>query len=278
VNLTMPLATWLGLSDAPGHAAGYGPLDAGDSRDLAARLAGQPGSRWCITLTGEGGRPVAHGCARTGPSPSGRSRPPPRRSPRGGGSPGRPPRSGGSPRQAATPPSWLPEVNEQPTDVTSWSADVTEWPTDITSWPTDVTEWPADATEWPVDVTGWPTDITEWLADIAVSRLETGDCRHLRESPSYRPPPSLRHLITIRQPTCSFPGCRRPAKRCDEDHTLPYDQGGRTCECNLAPLCRRHHRAKQARGWQLAQPEPGAMVWITPSGRSYATGPTVYPG
>jgi hypothetical protein len=77
VNLTMPLATWLGLSDAPGHAAGYGPLDAGDSRDLAARLAGQPGGRWCITLTGEGGKPVAHGCARTGPGPSGRSRPPP---------------------------------------------------------------------------------------------------------------------------------------------------------------------------------------------------------
>ena len=116
-----------------------------------------------------------------------------------------------------------------------------------------------------------------WLAGIAVTRLETGDCRHLRESPSYRPPPRLRHLVTIRQPTCSFPGCRRPAIRCDEDHTLPYDEGGRTCECNLAPLCRRHHRAKQARGWQLTQPEPGTMVWITPSGRSYATGPTVYP-
>ena len=219
VNLTMPLATWLGLSDAPGHAAGYGPLDAGDSRDLAARLAGQRGARWCITLTGEGGRPVAHGCARVGPGPSGRSRPPPRRSPRGGG----------SSRRAATPP-------------------------------------------------GWPADVSEWLTGIAVRRLETGDCGHLRESRSYRPPASLRHVITIRQPTCSFPGCRRPAIRCDDDHTLPYDQGGRTCECNLAPLCRRHHRAKQARGWQLGQPEPGTMVWVTPSGRSYATGPAAYPG
>ncbi|HYV81566.1 MAG TPA: HNH endonuclease signature motif containing protein [Streptosporangiaceae bacterium] len=203
MNLTMPLATWLGLSDVPGHAAGYGPLDASDSRDLAARLAGQLGSRWCITLTGEDGRPVAHGCARTGPAPSGRSRPPPRRPPRGGGSPGRSPRNGGSPRRTATPPDWL-------TDVTGWRA----------------------------DVTGWLTDVTEWLAGIAVSRLETGDCRHLRESPSYRPPPRLRHLVTIRQPTCSFPGCRWPSIRCDEDHTLPYDQGGRTCECNLAPACR----------------------------------------
>jgi hypothetical protein len=124
---------------------------------------------------------------------------------------------------------------------------------------------------------GWPADVSEWLAGITVCRLETGDCHHLRESLSYRPPPALRHLITIRQPTCSFPGCRRPAVRCDEDHTLPYDQGGRTCECNLAPLCRRHHRAKQARGWQLTQPEPGMMLWITPSGRGYATGSAAYP-
>jgi len=39
----------------------------------------------------------------------------------------------------------------------------------------------------------------------------------------------------------------------------------------------RHHRVKQARGWKLAQPEPGTMTWTTPSGRSYATGPTSYP-
>jgi hypothetical protein len=118
----------------------------------------------------------------------------------------------------------------------------------------------------------------DWLAGITVSKLETGDCSHLRESPGYRPPSALRHLITTRQPTCSFPGCRRPAARCDLDHTTAYDQGGRTCECNLGPLCRRHHRAKQACGWKLSQPEPGTMAWTTPSGRGYTTGPTAYPG
>ena len=274
----MPLATWLGLSDVPGHAAGYGPLDASDSRDLAARLAGQPGSRWCITLTGEDGRPVAHGCARTGPGPSGRSRPPPRRPPRGGRSPGRSPGNGGSPRRTATPPDWPAHVNGWPADVNGQPTDVNGQLADVNGWPADVTGRLAGVTGRAADVNGWPAGVNGWLAGIAVSRLETGDCRHLRESPSYRPPPRLRHLVTIRQPTCSFPGCRRPAIRCDEDHTLPYDQGGRTCECNLAPLCRRHHRAKQARGLQLTQPEPGTMVWITPSGRSYATGPAAYPG
>jgi hypothetical protein len=33
-----------------------------------------------------------------------------------------------------------------------------------------------------------------------------------------------------------------------------------------------------ARGWQLDQPKPRTMAWVTPSGRSYATGPAAYPG
>jgi hypothetical protein len=28
---------------------------------------------------------------------------------------------------------------------------------------------------------------------------------------------------------------RRPATHCDQDHTIPYDRSGRTCECNLSP-------------------------------------------
>jgi hypothetical protein len=85
-------------------------------------------------------------------------------------------------------------------------------------------------------------------------------------------------VITITQPVCCFPGCRRPAAQCDQDHTMPYHRGGRTCECNLAPLCRRHHRCKQTQGWWLEQPEPGVMAWRTPAGRTYPTGPAAYPG
>ena len=36
-------------------------------------------------------------------------------------------------------------------------------------------------------------------------------------------------------------------------------------------------RCKQAEGWQLTQPEPGVLVWHTPSGRTYTTVPTEYP-
>jgi hypothetical protein len=84
-------------------------------------------------------------------------------------------------------------------------------------------------------------------------------------------------LIEVRQRTCSAPGCRRSAQRCDIDHTIPYDQGGRTCSCNLGPVCRAHHQAKQLPGWHLDQPEPGVMAWTLPSGRSYTTRPAPYP-
>jgi hypothetical protein len=69
----------------------------------------------------------------------------------------------------------------------------------------------------------------------------------------------------------------RPAARCDLDHTVPWDQGGPTCECDLAPLCRHHHRAKQAQGWHLDHPRPGILTWRVPSGRAYTTTPTTYP-
>jgi hypothetical protein len=83
--------------------------------------------------------------------------------------------------------------------------------------------------------------------------------------------------VKIRSPRCGFPGCRRRAARCDDDHTIPHHNGGRTCECNLHPLCRRHHRTKQARGWQLTQPEPGVLTWTLPCGRTITTRPEPYP-
>jgi hypothetical protein len=112
------------------------------------------------------------------------------------------------------------------------------------------------------------------MAATSLQWLETGQCAHRRESASYRPPPGLQHLIRIRQQLCVFPGCGRAARRCDLDHTVAYHRGGRTCECNLAPLCRKHHQTKQAHGWTLDQPEPGTMTWTTPTGRRYTTQPT----
>jgi hypothetical protein len=120
----------------------------------------------------------------------------------------------------------------------------------------------------------WPA---AWLSTLRPQVLEHGTCTHRRQAPGYRPPRNLAHLITTRNRTCTAPGCRRAATRCDLDHTTPYHLGGLTCECNLAPLCRRHHQAKQALGWHLEQREPGTLTWTLPHSRSYTTRPDPYP-
>jgi hypothetical protein len=101
VNLILPLATWLGWSQAPGEAAGFGPLDSADSRALAAALARDPATRWCLTVVGTDGRAVAHGCAKAAPGqpPGGTNERPGARGP--GEGPGPPP---GPPPSIA---SWL---------------------------------------------------------------------------------------------------------------------------------------------------------------------------
>jgi hypothetical protein len=103
-----------------------------------------------------------------------------------------------------------------------------------------------------------------------------GSCDHEHAETGYRPSRKLQHLVKARNARCTAPGCGRPAARCDLDHTVAWDKGGITCECGLAPLCRHHHRVKQANGWRLEQPEPGLLIWHTPSGRSYTTRPTQY--
>jgi hypothetical protein len=117
-----------------------------------------------------------------------------------------------------------------------------------------------------------------WELALTIRPIASGTCDHQHEVAGYQPSAGLRHVVSARQRRCSFPGCRRGATGCDQDHTIPYDSGGRTCQCNLAPLCRRHHRAKQAQRWRLDQPEPGVMVWTLPHGRSYRTDPEPYPG
>jgi len=65
VNLTVPLATLLGLADRPGAGHGLGPLDPALARDLAAAAAaGSPHSQWCVTVTDPSGIAIGHGCAR----------------------------------------------------------------------------------------------------------------------------------------------------------------------------------------------------------------------
>ncbi|HLQ54712.1 MAG TPA: hypothetical protein VK162_10610, partial [Streptosporangiaceae bacterium] len=60
-------------------------------------------------------------------------------------------------------------------------------------------------------------------------------------------------------------------------HAIPYDLGGPTCRCNVSAECRHHHRLKQLNGWQLSQPRPGILVWMTPARLTYTVEPDPQP-
>jgi hypothetical protein len=100
-------------------------------------------------------------------------------------------------------------------------------------------------------------------------------CDHASAENRYVPSRKLKHLIRARNQTCTAPACNNQALHSDLDHTQPHPDGP-TCQCNLTPKCRRHHRTKQAPGWNVAQPTPDTSVWTTPSGRTHTTRPTIY--
>ncbi|HXA63435.1 MAG TPA: HNH endonuclease signature motif containing protein, partial [Streptosporangiaceae bacterium] len=101
----------------------------------------------------------------------------------------------------------------------------------------------------------------------------TADAQLVHGHDGYRPPAAMRRAIQARDQTCRFPGCRRPAIQCDLDHTVAHHLGGPSCACNLAALCRHHHRAKGSGGWTLIQVWPGVLLWISPTAHWYLTGP-----
>lgn len=88
----------------------------------------------------------------------------------------------------------------------------------------------------------------------------------------YRIPADLRRAVELRDRTCRFPGCRRRARRCDVDHSTAWPKG-RTELCNLACLCRKHHRLKHRLGWAVSQDAAGGLRWRSPAGRRYRTEP-----
>ena len=235
----MPLTTLLGRPGGPGDIGGFGPIDPALARDITARAAAHPRTSWSLTIT-HTGQAIAHG-----PIPARRARlflgyP---RGPGGGGphdgGPGGGGPGGGGPGGGGPGgggPGHRPPGRRKPPGRPPGSSDLT----------------------------------------VTITPLARDGCDHRTEEFRYQPSRRLHDLVIARTTTCSAPGCRRPAARCDLDHTIAFDHGGRSCECNLAPLCRHHHRCKQAEGWRLEQITPGIMRWTTPAGRQYTTGPTIY--
>ena len=90
----------------------------------------------------------------------------------------------------------------------------------------------------------------------------------------YQPTAAMCRFLDARDRHCRTPGCRRPARQCDHDHTLDYALGGKTHVCNLANACKRHHTLKHASSWKVRQLPGGQLEFASPSGRTYLDRPT----
>jgi hypothetical protein len=90
---------------------------------------------------------------------------------------------------------------------------------------------------------------------------------------SYRPPADLKRWLALRDGTCRFFGCGRPARHCDIDHTTGWAQGGTTSATNLAHLSKRHHTLKDQSRWKVEQHPGGTLTWTSPTGAIRTTDP-----
>ena len=276
INLTIPLTTLLGLTGHPGQAAAFGPIDAALARTMATHAAGNPATTWCLTITDDHGHPTAHGCAHparrgkprrtndpSGPPPGGHTSPPGGNSPPIGGN--------HHPSQHETPAHPVPAA-AHPVPPAARPVPAAARPARGSGPPGPGGGPPGGNRTWRLRLPGHTLDLTAALEPLAVT-----ECDHRHQTTAHDPGRTLRHLIQIRDGECTYPPCLRDARRCDFEHTVPWEQGGRTCSCNTGPRCRHHHHLKQAAGWTLEQNQPGHHTWTTPAGRRYTTGPTTYP-
>jgi hypothetical protein len=78
--------------------------------------------------------------------------------------------------------------------------------------------------------------------------------------------------ITYLCPVVLSPGDRQAQQpRVNASKTAPRHGGSGQSKITASPVCRQHHRAKQAPGWRLCQDQPGVITWRLPHGRTYLT-------
>ncbi|MEH3138205.1 MAG: DUF222 domain-containing protein [Mycolicibacterium neoaurum] len=95
----------------------------------------------------------------------------------------------------------------------------------------------------------------------------------LGSEPRYRPSAKLAAYVRMTAMTCCFPGCGKPAQRCDIDHVTPWPAGA-THPGNLRPLCREHHLLKTLKtGWTPKAHPDVTTTWSAPNGHTYTTTP-----
>ena len=260
LDVSLPWQVLAGISPGPGHLGRIGPITAAQARRLAAAAARDPGTEWRIIVATTDGHALT-----VTRIPRPRGRPP-------GNGAGQESGAGAGTGGAAGLGAGIGLVGRVTLTI----------PEEVLAHPPP--PWPgAGSGAGPDPPSGILTRALQAAATAAAraraamaADAAAGGCAHTAATAAYRPAPRLWEYITARDLTCRFPRCRQPAWRGDLDHTIPYDNGGPTCRCNLGGLCRTHHILKHHPDWKLRQTTPGIFAWTTPAGRTYTTTPDTH--
>jgi hypothetical protein len=116
--------------------------------------------------------------------------------------------------------------------------------------------------------------VADLLAHGAKVRTVATPAQDAGPESRYRPSTALDEFIRARDLTCRFPGCDKPAVKCDIDHSEPWGSGGHMHPSKLHGYCRLHHLLKTFwDGWTEVQYPDGRLTITTPTGHSYTTIP-----
>ncbi len=118
--------------------------------------------------------------------------------------------------------------------------------------------------------------IATWLSGGPVTVRPVLDLASTESVDRHDPPEWMRELVVLRDGHCVFPWCARDARACDLDHIEPHDEHGppgQTRPGNLAPLCRRHHRAKTHGRWRYRRQSNGSFHWTGPHSAAFLVTP-----
>jgi hypothetical protein len=76
--------------------------------------------------------------------------------------------------------------------------------------------------------------------------------------------PAQRHTLHVRDKTCRWPGCDRPASYTSGHHLVHWIRGGSTDLRNLVLLCHRHHWMVHEGKWQIVRTDDDHYLAFPP--------------
>src|SRR4029077_4835375 len=100
-------------------------------------------------------------------------------------------------------------------------------------------------------------NITRILLDSESRVIDVGRSKRVIQ-------PAQRRALRVRDKTCRWPGCDRPASYTSGHHLVHWIKGGPTDLPNLVLLCHRHHWMVHEGKWQLVKTDDGQLLAIPP--------------